>query len=274
MKPLSWALSIACVALIGGEAPARVPDLPRGAQTQWVVKQPEELVLYLAFDPVTVADRLPPTLRFITLKELAAGGVGWARDHLAAHPAQEQWGVSFFEIVRMGTFTIDGRAPDWPRHGAAALWLARVAPVDSTTELGPGRPLLTLDFWMPDNSYVSYMRGKGHHATFGDVRLHRDSQGKWRGSVAAAGLSVATECTPSGPVTGGASSAGMQVLLPPRSSTVTNVVRVAFAGHREQECTKESSWVIRGSHPLASNVVLGPATFQYGYCLEGGAYPR
>jgi hypothetical protein len=66
----------------------------------------------------------------------------------------------------------------------------------------------------------------------------------------------------------------MQVLLPPRSSTVTNVVRVAFAGHREQECTEESSWDIRGSHPLAGSAILGPATFQYGYCLEGGAYPR
>ena len=143
-----------------------------------VVGQPNEIVAYVTFDPTTVERRIPRALRLITVKELAATGVRWATDYLAEHTAHGHWGVSFLEIVRMGSFTIDGRAPNWPEHGAAALWCARVAPSDPTSDLGPGRPFLTLEFWMPDSSYVAYMRGKGHYATYGDVKLVRNAQGE------------------------------------------------------------------------------------------------
>ena len=112
------------------DAPAEVPGLPAFARTRWVVEGPEEIVTYLAFDPDAVRDRLPSGLRFITVGELVDGGVPWATELLGRRPTLASWGVSFLEIVRARVFTVDGRAPRWPSHGAAAFWLARVAPVD------------------------------------------------------------------------------------------------------------------------------------------------
>jgi hypothetical protein len=226
-------------------APAAVPDLPAFARTRWVVEGPEEIVTYLAFDPDAVRDRLPSGLRFITVGELADGGVPWARELFGRRPALASWGVSFLEIVRARTFTVDGRAPCWPSHGAAALWLARVAPADPRADLGPGRLLLTLDLWIPDKAYVRYMREKGYYAGYGDVRLRRDSSGRWLGSVKGPGLIVTTACIPAGPVAGGPMSAGRQAIFPPANSTVTDTVRVAFAGHREQACGSGTSWGLR-----------------------------
>jgi hypothetical protein len=139
---------------LAADARAGVPDLPALARTRWVVEGPEEIVTHLAFDPDAVRDRLPSGLRFITVGELADGGVPWARGLLGRRPELASWGVSFLEIVRARTFTIDGRAPRWPSHGAAALWLARVAPADPGADLGPGRPLLALDLWVPDRAYA------------------------------------------------------------------------------------------------------------------------
>jgi hypothetical protein len=69
-------------------------------------------------------------------------------------------------------------------------------------------------------------------------------------------------------------SAGAQVLFPPLSSGMRDIVRVAFAGHRERECGDGSSWQLRGIHPLAGGVVLDPSVLQFGYELSGGAYAR
>jgi hypothetical protein len=265
-------LTLAIAPSMVNDASAQVPALPEGAATHWVVDHPEEIIGYLLFDPATVERRLPPTLRFITIEELATGGVAWAMEYLVESPIHGHWGVSFFEIVQMQTFTINGHAPQWPDNGAVALWVARVASSDSTTELGPGVPLLTLEFWIPDSLYAVEMRAQEHYATYGDVRLHQDSGGKWWGSVDIDGLSVAAECTPIGFAVGGAGSRGMQAFFPPHSSTVTSIVRVAFAGHREQRCDEDSSWQFHGSHPLTGVVALGPSTFQFGYDLIGGAY--
>jgi hypothetical protein len=274
MRSPLLAIAVLGSGLVAGGAGAQVPALPEGARTRWVVAQPEEIVAYVTFDPATVERQRPRVLRFITLAELAGGGVRWATEYLAEHPAHGRWGVSFLEIVRAGVFTIDGRAPIWPENGAVALWCARVAPSDPAADPGPGRPFLVLELWLPDRAYVDYMLGKGHHASYGDVRLVRNADGSWRGSVDAAGLSVVAGCTPSGPVTGGAGSAGMQALFPPLSSSAKDIVRVAFAGHREQDCGSESSWSIRGTHPLAGVVVLSPSVFEFGYDLIGGAYPQ
>jgi hypothetical protein len=274
LKP-SWpALTLLISALLAGDASPQVPALPAGAQTHWVVEQPYEIVAYTTFDPAKVARQLPKTLRFITLNELATSGVRWASDYLAERPAHGSWGVSFLEIIRAATFTIDGRAPKWPEQGAAALWCARVAPADRATDLGPGQPFLMLAFWMSDDAYASYMRGKGHPASAGDVTLIKSAEGRWRGSIAVAGLGVVADCEPTGAVTGGPGSAGMQAFFPPVSSALDFVVRVAFAGHRVQQCGGESSWHLTGSHPLAGGVVLRPSTLQFGYELVGGAYRR
>ena len=174
---LALGVALACSVCVAGASTAAVPVLPDGARTRWVVGQPQEIVTFLTFDPASVAGRLPGALRFITVDELAAGGVAWTTDYLAKHPSHGGWGVSFLEIVRCGTFTIDGRAPHWPKNGAAAMWCARVAASDSATDLGPGRPLLVLEFWVPDSAYATYMRRRGHYATFGDVRLLESADG-------------------------------------------------------------------------------------------------
>ncbi|MCX6549669.1 MAG: hypothetical protein NTY02_01455 [Acidobacteria bacterium] len=274
MRLVPLLVALVCLALVPRDVAAQVPALPEGAQTHWVVRQPYEIVAYVTFDPAKVKRRLPRTLRFISVKELAATGVRWATDYLVEHPAHGDWGISFLEIVRMETFTIDGRAPHWPEHGAAALWFARVAPSTPATDLGPGRPFLALEFWMPDSAYAAYMRGKGHYATYGDVSLLQKSGSVWQGSVDVAGLKIVAECVPTGPVTGGVGSAGMQAFFPPLLSSVTSIVRVAFAGHREQDCGGGSSWSLHGDHPLAGGVVLRPSIFEFGYELTGGAYAR
>lgn len=266
-------LALLSPALLAMDLSTSVQALPAGAQTEWIVAGPEELVLYLAFDPATVQERLPSHLRFTTIAELASGDVVWARDFLGRHPTKRLWGVSFLELVRARTFTIDGRAPSWPADGAFALWFARVAPSDPSTDLGPGRPLLALDFWLPDHAYVSYMSRKGYYASYGAGRLSSGPRGQWSGSLVVDGLTISAECTPAGPVTGGPGSAGMQTIFPPASSAVTDLVRIAFAGHREQACEETApSWIFRGSHPLASAVALESPTFQFGYHLRGGTY--
>lgn len=258
--------------LLAVDLSTSVPALPDGARTEWLVAGPEEIVLYLAFDPATVQRRLPSHLRFITIAELASGGVGWAKDFLGQHPTKGRWGVSFLEFVRARTFAIDGRAPAWPAHGAFVLWFARVAPSDPAADLGPGRPLLALDFWLPDHAYVRYMSRKGYYASYGAGRLSPSARGQWYGSLAVDGLTISAECTPVGPVAGGPGSAGMQTIFPPASSAVTDLVRIAFAGHREQTCEIAPTWTFRGSHPLASAVALESPTFEFGYHLRGGTY--
>jgi hypothetical protein len=260
-----------CSFLLSVAAPGQIPALPEGAQTKWVVAGPEEIVTYMIFDPATVAERLPKKLRFLTIGELVAGGVPWAMEHIGKFPAHADWGISFVEIVRMKTFTIDGRSPIWPEAGAAALWFARVAPSDPAGDLGLGKPFLALEFLLPDRKYVAYMRGKGHYASYGDVRLSEDSNGDWLGSIAADGLSLTAHCSP-GDENAGFGSAGMQIIFPPANSGMTGCVRIAFAGHRERSCAEGAVWKFIGVHPLAGGMILGATSFQFGYDLIGGAY--
>lgn len=272
MKMPWFATTFALALLAATEATAQMPRLPNGAQTHWVVGQPEEIVIYIAFNPARFAGILSKKLRFITIKELSTKGVSWATDHLTKYPAHGPWGVSFLEIVRMGTFTIDGQSPKWPKDGAAALWFARVAPSDASADLGPGNPFQVLEFWLPDPAYVEYMKHKGYYATYGKVKLSRQTDGKWRGCIEAKGLSVIAECMPVGPITGGAGASGMQVFFPPTSSGIEKLIRVAFAGHQIQACRSDSSWRMRGTHPLTTARLLPPTYFESGYDLRGGTY--
>lgn len=92
-------IALTLAAFFANDACAQVPALPVGATTHWVVDQTEEVVVYVLFDPATVADRLPTNLRFITIGELATDGVGWAGDHLVEEPSHSPWGISFLEVV-------------------------------------------------------------------------------------------------------------------------------------------------------------------------------
>ncbi len=95
-------IMLVCSTLVARDARPQTPTLPDGAQSHWAVGQPHEIVAYLVFDPATVRDRLPETLRFITVKELATGSVRWATDHLVEHPAHADWGISFSKSFEPG----------------------------------------------------------------------------------------------------------------------------------------------------------------------------
>jgi hypothetical protein len=231
----------------------------------------EEVVGWFTFDPAGVRDRVPEFVRLVTVGELAAAGIPWALEYLSNHSAHTAWGVSFLEIVRADTFAIDSREPKWPENGAVAVWFARVLPRDTAAQLGPGLPLLMLEFWVPDTAYAAFMRQHGHYATYADARLERRDD-RWVGSIIGQDFTVRVRCTPSGPESGGANARGAQVLVPPQTSSLRNILRIAFAGHRERMCSEASSWTIQGQHPLTAAVALEAASFQYGYRLRGGAY--
>lgn len=254
------------------EAFTQALTIPEGSRSRWVINNAEEIVQYLTFDPATVESSLPDNLRFITLKELADNNIEWAADYLSSHPSNSNWGVSFLEIVRMQTFTIDGLEPNWPEDGAVALWCARVTSSDSAVKLGPGQLLLVLDFWVPDSTYVVYMQNKGHYATYGEIELFQDSDQTWHGSIRTDKFTAEMLCKPSGPVFGGSGSRGEQTLFPPAYSLLSDVIRVAFAGHREQECDSDSSWRFQGDHPLVQGIPVGSSIYEFGYNLIGGAY--
>jgi hypothetical protein len=160
-------------------------SLPPGAQTTWVVEGAEEIIAYFAFDTEAVAERLPDDLVFLTMAEISSADNETARAHLAAHPDQAAWGVSFLEIVRQEVFEIDGRSPNLSDQDAFALWFAAVQPSDGSS-LSRGR--LVLDLWMPDSAYAEYMREIGHYASHGVVRLSLSADGTWIGHIEADGL--------------------------------------------------------------------------------------
>lgn len=275
MRQVIFLLTFICsTTVVTVESFSQVPSLPDGAKTHWIVDQPKEIVIWILFNPSTVKNRLPSALRYITVGELASNGIGWAVDYLSKNPNKKTWGISFLEIVKTGTFTIDGYAPKWPDDGGAALWFARVAPASPSVDLGKGNAFLALEFWMPDSAFVVTMHERGHYATFGNVKLYQDEGGWWQGTIEVEGLKVVAKCSPTGPVSGGPQSSGMQTIIPPQSSKVNYVVRVAFAGHRKQNCVDTSSWTINGSHPLSNGAILEPFEFQFGYDMIGGAYQR
>jgi hypothetical protein len=253
------------------EASAQNNALPEGAQTNWIVNDPEEIVSYLIFDPATVIERIPSFLRFISIEELASSDISWAREYLSENPTQSNWGIAFIEIVRMKNFEIDGKSPEWPGNGAAGLWFARVAYTDQKGNTETGTPFLALEYWLPDSIYVSYMRSKGHYASYGDVRLQKKSNGEWLGSIDVEGLHVSCICKPDHNNVSSGSNA-IQIIYPPENSGIKDFVRIALAGHKGQTCDEGASWIFEGVHPLVNSILLGSTSFQYGYSLTGGSY--
>jgi hypothetical protein len=269
---VTLALWTGIVVSLASRAACQLPD-PKPTGSHWLVAGPEEVVGWFTFDPAGVTSRLPEYLRFVTVGELASSGIRWAVDYLAHHKAHADWGVSFLEIVRADTFAIDGRQPNWPQRGAAAVWFARVLPKPGTPDLGPGLPLLMLEFWIPDSAYVTFMQQRGHYSTCADVRLARHGD-RWEGSINGPDFAIRVGCTPGTTVSGGPNSSGSQVLIPPRGSGLTTVIPISFAGHRERICAEPFSWAIDGRHPLRAAVAVESASFQYGYRLTGAPISR
>lgn len=252
---------------------AQEAPLPPGALTEWIIREPEEIVAWLAVDVRDIDAALPAGTRYVTIGELAQRGIPWAAAYLGTHPLHAEWGVSFFEVVRAGTFTIDGVAPAWPVNGAAALWAVRVERDKANRPPLTAPAFLLLDFWIPDRAYVQMMRAKRHYAEYGRVALDLN-EGEWHGTVEAAGLSVDARCAPSSSTETSEGSAGMQAFYPPATSSDADLLIVSFAGHRIEECTTEMAWTFRGAHPLAKAVMIGPPSFQAGYTFRGAAYHR
>jgi hypothetical protein len=268
---LLMGLALACV-FWSQAAVAKIPQLPNGGQTHWRIENAEEIVAYATFDPQQVKHQLPPNFRFLKVGELAEKGTSWAKSYLIERPQHEDWGISFIEIIRMDRFAIDGISPNWSPNGAAALWFARITSLESDQEQDSERTYLMLNFWVPDHEYVQYMKEKGYYSTYGDVSLYRNADGKWHGELDTDTVKIEAECYPEGRIRGGPQSAGTQVLVPPESSNLTGIIHIAFAGHRIQDCTKKSTWIIEGEHPLSDTVIVEPSTFQYGYNLHGSVY--
>lgn len=249
----------------------QMPAMPDGAITNWLVDDPEEIASYLVFETELVKDKLPSSIRFLTIEELANNQIPWASKHLIEYPEHARWGISFIEIVRMKTFEIDGVEPDWPKHGAVALWFARVTTTDLADAHFKANPYLALEFWIPDSEYVTYMRKKGYSASYGDVTLMKNSKGKWNGTISVDDLNIVCDCIPMKyPKQNG--SSGSQVFFPPANSGLSSIIQVAMTGHQVLQCSDESSWKFDGDHPLTKGYLVGPTTFQFGYKLVGGTY--
>ncbi|MDQ8188604.1 hypothetical protein [Pelagicoccus sp. SDUM812002] len=251
---------------------AKIPQLPKGGQTHWRIENAEEIVAYATFDPRQVEHQLPPNFRFLKVGELAEKGTSWARVYLSEHPQHEDWGFSFIEIVRMDRFAIDGISPNWAPNGAAALWFARITSFEPNREQNSERTYLMLNFWVPDRDYVRYMKEKGYYSTYGDASLYMKADGSWHGRLDTDNVKIEAVCYPVGRIRGGPQSTETQVLVPPKSSKSTDIIHIAFAGHRIQDCTEESTWIIEGEHPLSDTVIVEPSTLQYGYNLNGSVY--
>jgi hypothetical protein len=255
---------VACALLVS--TTAQIPPLPSGAETHWEIDGVNEIGVHILFDPATVADRLPPNLRFQTLQEIAPKAP-FAQKYLAAHPEQAGYGISVLEVVRQ-RFSIDGREPQWPRDGAVGLWFAKVISTSPVNERARGSENLFLFALVPDRDYVGYMRRKGHYSTYGDVRLKRDQSGMWHGTIESADLQVEGACRPSTEASQKGRT-GSETFYAPRGEGDHFLV-LAWSDHEDHECN--GRWEISGSHPLSKAFTIGSSIYACCYRLQGGAY--
>lgn len=247
---------------------SQVPKLPDGAQTIWIVEGPKEIIAHITFDPKTVADKLPDSLQFITLEDLANRGSKVAEAYLNANPERNFWGVSFIEIVRQEKFQIDDNELNLGNDEGIGVWIAGVRPANQKSKFKPGR--LTLELWVPDSSYVTYMREKGHYATYGEVVLKEDPHGIWTGSIISEGLHISASCSPTGEEK--KLNSAINIVYPPATFNFPGYLRVAYAGHKEKQCGDFSNWDFEGTHPISQVEIIGSMVFQYGFDLLGGVY--
>ena len=274
---VKWEYFVACVVLIGAHSAALAQQLPAGGTTSWEIREPEEIVTFVLFDPKAPGVSIPAGLRFLSARDVEMPEV---QEYLKQHPHHGEWAFSFIEITRSKAFLIDGKGPALPNDGGIGLWfapvdasqLAQEIPKDKfdaivTPSLGA---VLGLGIWIPDREYVAYMRARGHHAEYGMVTLMRDGTGAFQGEIRLDALQVRGSALPHGEVREDPES-GTQVLFAP-GEKVVNAVVVAGANGRHMDCTAE--WSKEGLHPLSSGVFVGPTYFTtYATPLKGSAYP-
>lgn len=267
---MSIALLLTACASTRSDSPQ--PD----GSVSWEIRDPEEIVTFVLFDPNTSGITLPHGLRFMRADEAP---MPFAQELVAQRPELAAWAFSFFEFTKQAAFLIDGRGPKLPNDGAIALWFA---PVDAS-ELAAataGEPLSQaiqeaagsvagLGIWMQDRDFIAYMREKGHHAEYGEAVLEPDGAEGLRGLLRLDGLSVhATARTEGDPQTEPVSDT--QVLLSPLPGPSRAVV-LSASNPSHQPCTAE--WTLQGSHVLGRAVQFGP-TFRTTYpaALTGRAF--
>lgn len=268
---------VACLALISAPLTASAQQLPAGGTTSWEIREPEEIVTFVLFDPNEPGVSLPAGLRFVSASDAPMPAI---QEHLKGHPEHAQWAFSFIEITRQKAFLIDGKEPTLPENGGIGLWFAPVDPSQLAEKIPKDRfdtiiapsigAVLALGIWIPDREYVAYMRARGHHAEYGMVTLVKDSTGAFQGEIRLDDLRIRASALPRGNVEEGLAS-GTQVLFAP-GEEVVNAVVVAGANARHVVCTAE--WSKEGAHPVSSGAFVGPTYFTtYAAPLKGSAYP-
>ncbi len=268
---------LTCLALISVPSTASAQELPAGGTTSWEIREPEEIVTFVLFDPKAPGISLPAGLRLVSASDAQMPEV---QEYLKEHPEHTNWAFSFIEITRQKAFLIDGRGPTLPENGGIGLWFAPVDPSRLTEEIPKVKfdtiiapslgAVLGLGIWIPDREYVAYMRARGHHAEYGMVTLVKDSTGAYQGAIRLDDLHVKGSALPQGDVQEDPAS-GTQVLFAPGEKVVHAVV-VAGANARHLACT--AAWSKEGNHPLSRGVFVGPTYFTtYEAPLKGSAYP-
>ena len=179
---------VALLLVIGARSAAVAQQLPPGGTTSWEIREPEEIVTFVLFDPKAPGVSLPAGLRFVSAQDAKMPEI---QEYLKEHPEHADWAFSFIEITRQKAFLIDGRAPALPENGGIGLWFAPVDPSQLAEEISKDvfdniiapslGAVLGLGFWIPDREYVAYMRARGHHAEYGLVTLAKDSTGRVSG---------------------------------------------------------------------------------------------
>jgi hypothetical protein len=263
--------------MISASSVAAAQALPPGGRTSWEIQELEAIVTFLIFDATDPAVSLPTGLRFASASEVAVE-FPELREHLKEHPDHSDWAFSFVEFVRPKTFLLDGKAPKLPENGGIGVWFAPVNHSKLAAEISKARyeaviapspdAVLVLGLWVPDRSYVAYMRARGHYAEYGMVTLVQDSTGTFKGEIQLDKLNVDASATPQGE-TRSEPDPFTQVFFEP-GRTVGNVVVIGGANARERDCTAE--WSKKGDHPLARGVFVGPTFLNVEGPISGSAY--
>jgi hypothetical protein len=254
-------------------------DLPDGAVSRSEMGPASEFVLYIIFDPVLAADRLPPGLRFRTLTEMAERSPEIA-EHLKAYPEHAGWAHSAFEIIGSPRMSYDGVEARFGKSGGMAVWYASVARLDRSDPRPRGYQQINLGTWLSDPRLVAHMRAKGYPAELGQIRFTRSAGGEVKGRLDVAGLRVRAWCRLNGQkLSPDWAKAGSYETIWNPAGLAPAFELVTYKGHVVEDCG-EVRWRITGPAPLArayaarglGGRVIANTEFASGYVLKGGLY--
>lgn len=279
-----WLAAFAVVILLLTAADARaglrMGPLPDGALSRSVAGPSDELVGYIAFDPRLVQDRLPPGLRFVTLREKAAGWP-YLQAYLQRHPDRAEWAWSYYEVILLRAARYDRVAGRFGADGGMALWYADVARDNLDDPRPRGDQSLVLGSWISDPALTAYMRAQGFPADDGDV-VFRSDRSAAAGRFVGANLTIEGSCRLQGRAfvpEWAREPVSYQTLWTPGVADTFEIV--TWSGHRGRRCI-DPRWTMTGTHPLArafNDPALGdpsifPTDFNFGYRLRSGFYRR